>query len=152
MGTDRPWKWRLTTENNQDDAGQTTNDQLQDDCQSWLCWFYMLPPPSDYKSSCPPLVSDVCVVGWEDACPKSSFSPPCQAPWQSGDKNSYRRREGAPCRKSALTVILKWFICGLSSVILVVLSTVTLQSHGQFVPSSLRPILGIVAAYVMATV
>ena len=41
MGTDRPWKWRLTTENNQDDAGQTTDDQLQDDCQSWLRCFCM---------------------------------------------------------------------------------------------------------------
>ena len=55
-------------EDNQDDTGQTTDDQLEDDCQSGLCWFCMLPPPSDYKSSCPPIVSDmcVCVVGWEE--------------------------------------------------------------------------------------
>ena len=34
----------------------------------------------------------------------------------------------------------------------IVLSTVSLQLQGRFVPISLRPILGIVAAYVMATV
>ena len=41
MGTDWPWESRLTTEDNQDDAGQTTDDQLQDDRQNWLRCFCM---------------------------------------------------------------------------------------------------------------
>ena len=51
-----------------------------------------------------------------------------------------------------LTVILKLVIGGLTSVILVVLSTVNIQIHGGFISISFRPILGIVAAYVMAWV
>ena len=35
---------------------------------------------------------------------------------------------------------------------LIVLSTVSLQLQGPFVLISLRPVLGVVAAYVMATV
>ena len=54
--------------------------------------------------------------------------------------------------QSALTIILKLVIGGLTSIILIVLSTVNLQFHGWFVPTSLRPILRIVAASVMATV
>ena len=53
--------------------------------------------------------------------------------------------------QSALTVILKLVIGGLISVISIVLGTVNLQFQGQFVPTSLKPILRIVAAYVMAT-
>ena len=44
------------SQNNQDDVGQTTSDPFQHDCQSWLCCFCMWPPPSVYKSSCPPIV------------------------------------------------------------------------------------------------
>ena len=40
---------------------------------------------------------------------------------------------------------------GLTRVILLVLDAVNLQFQGQFVSISLRPILGIVAAYVMAS-
>ena len=54
--------------------------------------------------------------------------------------------------QSALTVILKLVIGDLTRVILIVLSTVNLQFQGQFVPISLRQILRIVAAYVMATI
>ena len=54
--------------------------------------------------------------------------------------------------QSSLTVIFKLVTGGLISVILVVLGTVNLQFQGHFVPISLRPVLGIVAAYVMATV
>ena len=54
--------------------------------------------------------------------------------------------------QSALTVILNLVISGLTSVILIVLGTVNLQFQVRFVPISLRPILGIVAAYVTATV
>ena len=52
--------------------------------------------------------------------------------------------------QSALAVILKLVIGGLTSIILTVLSTVNLQFQGRFVPISLRPILRIVAASVMA--
>lgn len=45
-----------------------------------------------------------------------------------------------------------WLCGGLTSVILLVLSTVPLQFQGWFVPTSLRPVLRIVAAYVMAIV
>ena len=53
--------------------------------------------------------------------------------------------------QSALTVILKLVIGGLTSVISIVSGIVNLQFQGQFVSISLRPILGIVAAYVVAT-
>ena len=58
----------------------------------------------------------------------------------------------AETAQSALTVVLKLVIGGLTSIILIVLSTVNLQFQGRFVPASLRPALRIVAAYVMATV
>ena len=58
----------------------------------------------------------------------------------------------AETAQSALTVILKLVIGGLTSVILIVLSTVSLQFQGQFVPISSRAVLRIVATYVMATV
>ena len=54
--------------------------------------------------------------------------------------------------QSALMVILKWSCGGLISIILIFLSTVSLQFQGHFFPIFLRPILGIVAVYVMATV
>ena len=57
----------------------------------------------------------------------------------------------AETAQAALTVIEKLVIGGLTSTILIVLGTVNLQFPGRFVPISLRPILGIVAAYVMAT-
>ena len=54
--------------------------------------------------------------------------------------------------QSALTGILKLAIGGMISVVLIVLSAVSLQFQGWFVPIALRTVLGIVAAYVMATV
>ena len=45
-----------------------------------------------------------------------------------------------------------WSCCGLTSIIFIVLSTVSLQFQDQFVPISLRPLLRTVAAYVRATV
>ena len=69
----------------------------------------------------------------------------------------YRQREGAMCRNSTVSSdsILKLVISDLINDILIVLSTVNLQFLGQFVSSSLRPVLGIVqdgAVDVMATV
>ena len=43
-------------------------------------------------------------------------------------------------------------IDGLTRLILIVLGTVNLQFHGPLIPISLRPILRIVAAYVIAAV
>ena len=55
--------------------------------------------------------------------------------------------------RSALTVILKLVIGGLTSITVIVLSAVNLQLLGWFVPISLRPVLRVVAAsYVLATV
>ena len=53
---------------------------------------------------------------------------------------------------SSLTVIFRLVIGGLTSIILVVLGTVNLQFLGRFVSIPLRPILGIMAAYVMGRV
>ena len=53
---------------------------------------------------------------------------------------------------SAVTVIFKLVISGLTSVILLILGTVNLQFQHQFVSISLRPVLRIVAAYLMTTV
>ena len=55
-------------------------------------------------------------------------------------------------QQSALTVILKLVTGGLTSVILIVLSTANHQFQHSFFPILLRPILRIVSAYVMATV
>ena len=44
-----------------------------------------------------------------------------------------------------------WSCSGLISVILIVSKAVIFQFQGQFIPVSLRPVLRIVAAYVMAT-
>ena len=62
-------------------------------------------------------------------------------------KSFYRLREGlhAETAQSALTVILK-LVSGLTSVILIVLNTVSLQLQDRFVSISLRSVLGIVAA------
>ena len=61
-------------------------------------------------------------MGKVDACPKAV--PP--SPGQSVGKSFYRQREGlrADGAQSALTVILKLVIGGLTSIILIVLSTV----------------------------
>ena len=87
-----------------------------------------------------------------DICPKAD-SPPPGNQW---GKSSYRQSGGgglyAETAQLALTVILKLVISGQTSIILIVLSMVNLQFQGQFVPISLRPVLGIVAAYVIATV
>ena len=62
------------------------------------------------------------------------------------------RRQHAETLQSALTVIFRPYIGGLTSIILVVLSTVNLQLQGSFVSTSLRLILRIVADYVMGIV
>ena len=59
------------TQNNQDDAGQTTDDQFQGNCQSWLLLLHVAPSLSPQRS-CPLIVS-----GWSrplDRRPLSSQS------------------------------------------------------------------------------
>ena len=70
--------------------------------------------------------------------------------WQSVAKSFYTPREGATCRNSRVSSdshleIGHAVVCSASSW----LSIVNLQFQGRFVPISLRPVLRIVAAYVM---
>ena len=58
-----------------------------------------------------------------------------------GSRNYMEKQSNQHLRES----ILKLVISGLTSLILTVLSTVNLQFQGQFVPISLRPVVGIVA-------
>ena len=53
--------------------------------------------------------------------------------------------------QSALTVILKLGIGGLTSLILIVLSPVSLSFQGHFILTFLKPVLRIMAAYVTAS-
>ena len=53
---------------------------------------------------------------------------------------------------SSLTVIFRLVISGLTSDMLVVLDTASLQFQHPFVPVSLWPVLGIVVAHVLGTV
>ena len=88
--------------------------------------------------------------GRADACPKAYSSP---SPHPHPDKSFYRLREGlrAEIAESSLKGIWMLVISGLVSVILIILGTVSLQFHGRFVSISLKPVLRIVAAYVMVT-
>ena len=90
---------------------------------------------------------------WGGRIPVQRPTPPMPPTNNQGARAFIGEGRGlhAETARSALTVILKLVIGGLPSVILVVLSTVNIQFGGQFVPTSLRPVLGIVAAYVMAT-
>ena len=65
--------------------------------------------------------------------------PPPPPRQQSAGKSFYRRREGATCRNSTVSSDSHLEIghCGLTSIILIVLSTVNLQFQGWFVPISL---------------
>ena len=73
-------------------------------------------------------------------CVQRPTSRPC---WQSVGKSFYRRREGlyVETAQAALTGILNLVIGGLTSVLLMVFSTVSLQFQGRFVPISLMPVL-----------
>lgn len=59
----------------------------------------------------------------------------------------YMQREGATCGTMP-TIILKLVLWWSYQCHFIVLSTVNLQFQGQFIPTSMRPVLGIVAAYV----
>ena len=86
---------------------------------------------------------------WGGATPRAD----CPSGTVRGQELSHKERglhtgTGQP----ALTVILKSVISGLTSIAVIVLGTVNLPFQGWFVPISLRPVLRIVAAYVMARV
>ena len=91
--------------------------------------------------------------GWwrADACPKANSLPPPPDNQGAGAFIHRGKALHAETAQSALTVILKLVISGPTSIISIVLGTVNLQFQGWFVSISLRPILGIAAAYVMAT-
>ena len=85
---------------------------------------------------------------WAYSCPKADSHPDNQGARAFIDRG---RGLQAETIRSALTVILKLVIGGLTSIISIVLGTVNLHFQGRFVSISLRPVPGIVAAYVMAT-
>ena len=89
------------------------------------------------------------LAGRADACPEADFSP-----LTIGDKCFIDTKSGlhVETAQSALIVILKLVISGLTSIILIVFDIVNLQFQGQFVSISLKLVLTIVAGYVMATV
>ena len=62
-----------------------------------------------------------------------------------------RREPHIETAESALIVIFKLVIGGLTSAILIVLGTVNLQFQGPSVAISLRPVPGTVAAHVLGT-
>ena len=80
-----------------------------------------------------------------DICPKADSHHPLAT---SGARD---RRKGlqVEAAQSAVTVIFKLIIGGLTRVIFVVLGTVILKFQGPFVPISLRPILDIMTASVV---
>ena len=71
-------------------------------------------------------------------------------------KSFYRSLGGggvhAETAQSSLTVIFRWVIGGLTSVILIVLGPVNPQFQGPFVSISLWPVLRIAVALVLGTV
>ena len=94
------------------------------------------------------LFQSLATAGWRaDSCPNADSLP---RHWQSVGKSFNRWGEGlhAETAQSALTVILKLVIGGLSGVILLVLVTVSLQFQGKLVSI----LWGQFLAYVMATV
>ena len=83
---------------------------------------------------------------------KSHLSPADQ--WAGALKGEFQGGGTGPraeTAQSALIVILKLVTWWSIRILLTVFSTVGLQFRGQSVPTSLRPILGMVAAYVMDT-
>ena len=95
--------------------------------------------------------------GWQASVQRlTSPHPPAQTSRGLGVGESINRVRGgglhAETAQSSLTVIFKLVISGLTSIILVVLGTVNHRFQGPFVPISLWPFLGIVAAHVLGIV
>ena len=86
-----------------------------------------------------------------DNCPKAGSTHSQQA----GGQNFYRQNGvglQVETAQLSLTVIFELVTSGLTSVILVALGTVNLQFWCPFIPISLQPVLGCVAAHVLGTV
>ena len=96
--------------------------------------------------------------GWQTSVQRLTplTLPPHQPPaLASSEVRAFTdRRRGlyAETAQSALTVIFRLVVSGLTGIILVVLGTVNLQFEGRFVSITLRRILRIVAAQVLGTV
>ena len=100
-------------------------------------------------------VSEAGNLGWEKGGLLSKGQLPHPHPQLPVGKSLYRWMEGPTCRNStvSLTVIFKLVIWWkLISIVLIVLNIVDLCVQGLFLPTSLTPALGIVAAYIMTTV
>ena len=90
----------------------------------------------------------------EDVCPKANSPPP---PLATGGQELLQKSGGgrvlhSETAQSSLTVIFRWAIGGLTSVILIVLGPVNFQFQGPYVAIALRPVFRIVAAHVLGTV
>ena len=95
--------------------------------------------------------------GGVDICPKADsphLPPPHTHMATSGARAFIARMRGlhAETAQPALTGIFRLVISGLTSVILTVLGTVSLQYQGPFVPIYLWPVLRIVTAHVLGIV
>ena len=84
----------------------------------------------------------------------SKGQPPLPTPNKQGTKSFYRQKWGQLPAGTAhlLTSLTLIFRLVLTSIILGVLGTVTLQFQGPFVPISLQPNLGTAAAHVLGIV
>ena len=90
-----------------------------------------------------------------EACTQGGGRPPVQRPTPPTltiNGPELLQAEGGVYMQKQHTVILKLVISDLISIILIALSTVSLQFQHWFISISLWPILRIVAAYIMATV
>ena len=97
------------------------------------------------RKVCSTYDSGNCRWGGVDICPNAGSPPPLATSGARGFLN--RRGLCAETAQSPLTVILKLVTSGLISIIFIVLGTVNLQLQGLLVPMSLRPVLGIMAAF-----
>ena len=94
--------------------------------------------PGWWKGNCFILDAGNRGMGRVDACPKADSTPtPTPTPRDNQWATAFIDRGRGPhaeTAQSALTVILKLVICALISVLLIVLSTVSLQVQGPFFP------------------
>ena len=89
--------------------------------------------------------------GWGQTPVQSSTPPTPDNQWARAFRGRGRGLH-TETAQSALTVALKLVIGGLTIIILIVFSTVDLQFQVWFVSIPMRPVLRIMAVYVMSTV
>ena len=105
--------------------------------------------PDGWKGKFISDVSNWAGGGWWTSIQRPTPSPRAP-PWARGFRARWRELH-AETAWSALTVICKVVIDGVTSVILLFLRTVHLYFQGPCVPVSLRPTLRTAATYVMGT-